>query len=162
MAERLQLLLKSQNSRRFWPNQHHQLAPSLYIKCNTNGIHRGIVACLSHIYMKKPAAAALNTPTCLSSPGRAYPEGKLTSYRKVVDYLLLIYVPDDIPSTAELNTLSSKSRSCKRAFQYGQAIWTKDLCWRAVSDNYRLKRLFMKNLKQPILQSVQRYCAKNM
>lgn len=77
--------------------------------------------------MKKPAGAALNTRTCLSSLNHARQEGKLTSYCDVVSYLLATYATVAIIAKAGMNIKNSRQIACQSAVEYVQVLWTRSL-----------------------------------
>lgn len=67
------------------------------LACHTNGIHKRATVCLLHFFIKKPAAAVLNSCSDLSSKrNRRQKEETLTGYCKVVNYLLDKYATGDL------------------------------------------------------------------
>lgn len=95
--------------------------------CHTNGIHEGETKGLFHFTMKKPAGAALNACTCLSSSSCERQEGKLTPYCKIVNYLLATHAIEDIIAEADMSLMNFKQPDSQGAVEYIQALWTKDI-----------------------------------
>lgn len=77
--------------------------------------------------MKKPAGAPLSARTCLTSSRRSLREGKLTSYRQMVKYLLNIYGKDDIVVEADADIIIYKQPKDLNDIDYLQYLWTKAL-----------------------------------
>lgn len=68
----------------------------------------GAVMWLFHFFIKNLTGATLGVIICLSSPGCARQEGKLTSYCQVVIYLQPVYETEDIIAKAEVENAHFK------------------------------------------------------
>lgn len=80
---------------------------------------------------------------------------KLTSNCQALNYLLMNYATVDIIAEADVEIVHLKQLENQNAVQYSPALRMKALWYRPVDDEYRLKEIFMKNLRLSICRSLQ-------
>lgn len=157
-AKRLQVQMKTNIFDSFDPISIISFLSAFKLACDTNGVHEGAAMWLLHFFMKKPAAAALNSRISLPSKShRRHKEGTLTTYCEVVNYLLETYATDDVIAETDAEILRFTQPPTKSPTEYAEALWNKALRCDRVYDEYVLKGIFIEGLHESIRHSMRSY-----
>lgn len=113
---------------------------------------------LLHFNMMKPAAATLSSRISLPSKYRKqHKEGTLASYCEAVNYILEMYVMDELIAEIDTEIMPYTQSMNTTPIKYDELLWSKMLQCHRVYDEYVLKRKFMEALHKSIRHSMYSY-----
>lgn len=136
VASRLEVRLELQGFNISNPIIVLSFLQAFQMACDCNGIYEGTTVWLPHFLNGKPAGAALNTDTRLSSLSRARQDGNLTSDCQLVKSLLLTYAAIDIISEAEMDIMNFKQPPGNSAIKYAMVFLMRAQCCRPVYEEH--------------------------
>lgn len=121
--------------------------------CDIKSINEGAAMRLFSNFIWVPDKAPFSHRVIAENNNSHQQEGKLTTYGKVVNYLLETYTIDDVIAKDEAEITSFKQPAGRTAVRFSEVLCEKELRCGRVYDESRLIRIFTEGLHSCI-----RYC----
>lgn len=86
--------------------------------CTTKRIHESTAIWLFHFYRKKPAGAAINACTCLSSSSAPVKRVNSQKYYQVKNFLLATHAADNAIAEEDVNIINLPQPTSQNAVDY--------------------------------------------